>query len=430
MARAETRTLLPLDRFAQILGIPPLHFCQVTDPAMPDTVCSSVYKQFAWQEHDAVSREDIAQAIQEAERRMGDYLQYDLLPKWNVDERMPTVRPGIPGSWNITGRDVQGQRQSVQLRRGQFISGGIEAKTLIDADATVTYTDEDGDGYFETATIAVATTVTEPSEIAIYYPVAATIGGSAVYLPGGAASSAWEVRPLRSVVISAGTVTVKMWRHQLVIPVLLEALSPEAVDGQDADNFLPVVGVYRHWNDPQQQAELMWSPPSWGGGDCCSGCVTCTAAVQDGCLLGRDYRLGIVHYSPATWDADEDAFTSGESWCMARQPDRLRLWYYAGLQDKDRLYPTLQMDPSYERAVAYFAVTLLDRTICGCSNVEMIVKHWRTELNLNESDGVGSSSYQIGKQVLDNPFGQTRGAVFAWTKVASEGQKLGKAALL
>lgn len=429
MAIGTPRTLLSLDRFAAILGLNPLHFNQVTDDAIPNTVCSGVMKQYAWQHADAVARDDIAQAISEAESTIRDYVGYALMPDWVVDQRIPTLAPSMPELFNFS-HDVRGFRQSVQLPQGaHFISGGIEAKDLIDADAAVVYTDEDGDGYAETATV----TVTIPATGAAHTTLPAEI---AVYYPGVDADGIWEVRPLRSVVITGATAVIRMWRQQLVVPELLEALQPEAVDGGNDANFLDEVEVRRHWNNPAQQAELMWSPTAWwwgtsgcGCGDAIDTCVACTAGVQDGCLLAKDYRLGIVHYQPATWDATEERYTAAYMG-GGRNPDRLRLWYYAGYQDTKLRYPTLQMDPAWERAVAYYAVTLLDRMICACSNVEMIVKHWRTEMNLNESFTEGSTSYQLGRGVLDNPFGQTRGAVFAWKRANLETRKIGRAAIL
>ena len=45
---------------------------------------------------------------------------------------------------------------SVGPLSGHFISGGIEAKDLIEAGATVAYTDEDGDGLFDQRDIVAA----------------------------------------------------------------------------------------------------------------------------------------------------------------------------------------------------------------------------------------------------------------------------------
>lgn len=419
MARASTPTLLPLDRWAQVLGHDPLSFNQVITAAKPQTICAAPWKQYAWQESGQVSREDVAAVIAEAERMIAAQVGYSLLPTWEVDERRQTVQPGIAGLLNLSGRNLAGFRNIIQLDRGHYLSGGIEAKTLIDGSAAIVYSDGDGDGYEETATIAVNTAVTDPCEIAVYYP-------------GESGADAWEVRPLRSVAIAGGVATIRVWRHQLVLPELMEALVPEAVDGDNDANFLSAVDVYRHWNDPQQQVQFLWSPLPYFGGCSCgdSACASCTAYSQYGCLLAQNERLGIVHYGPAAWDAATSSFLS-RSYSVPRQPDRVRLWYYAGYQDTRRDCPRLEMEPTFERAVAYLSLALLDRELCGCNNLEALAAHYREDLALSASTPAESRSYSLGtRALLDNPFGTTRGAIYAWQRTNAEGRTLGRAAAL
>lgn len=414
MARAETRTLLPLDRWAQILSVNPLHFNQIISAAMPHTTCASVFFQNEWQMSDAVSRESIAHAIQEAENMLMDELQFTLLPTWQADERVNTVPSAFVGLYNTWARDSNGMRLAVQTRFGHFLSGGIEAKTLIAAEAAIVYSDEDGDGYDETATAIVATTVTEPCEIAVYYP-------------GEAGASAWEIRPLKSVSIAGGVATIVMYRHQLVLPELLDAFAPTAVDGDVDANFLEEVDVYRHWNDPQQQVQLMWSNGLGLCGCAEDDCTECNVATQFGCLAATNYRLGTVSYQPAAWDTDH--FDSA-AWSVGRNADRLRLWYYAGYRDMSRRCPDIEMSREFERAVAYLSLTFLERGICGCQNLESITRHWREDLSVNTSSGSGSLSYQLSQQALTNPFGTTRGALFAWQRATRGDKRIGHAVKL
>ena len=245
MARAETVTLLSLDRFAQVIGMNPLHFCQVTSAALGESTCAKVIPQYDWQWNDSTSREGIARAIAEAESRIARLAGYWPLPRWTVDERRLTTQPAFRELYNTSWADVRGAPQFVQTEFGQFISGGVEAKTLISAGAAVVYTDADSDGYPETATIAVATTVTDPAELSVFFP-------------GVCGSSVWEVRPLKRVTSAGGVATIVCRREQLVKPELLESLDPSPVDGDDNANFLTTVDVYRHWNDPQQQVMMLW----------------------------------------------------------------------------------------------------------------------------------------------------------------------------
>src|SRR5688500_4005416 len=91
MAVAKTRTLLPLDTFARIAGINPIHFNQVQiEEVAPDdnseTGCGDTILQYSWQLADKVGREEIAQAIADAESQLADNLGYLLCPDWIVDE--------------------------------------------------------------------------------------------------------------------------------------------------------------------------------------------------------------------------------------------------------------------------------------------------------------------------------------------------------
>ena len=428
MARAQTVTKLPMDRWARILGFDPRHFNQVEVSQLPihtPASCNTVIAQWSWQSSDKIAREDIAQAIQQAEWDIEDYLNFNLLPTWIVDERRHMTQPGIPYVLNIGARDARGFAQSLGPLSGHFISGGIEAKDLIEASSPVVYTDQDGDGYRETATITAATTVTDPEQIAVYYP-------------GEGARDEWEVRPLdnprthrRDVSISAGVVTIVLATEQLVDPDLLDALAVASVDGSDILNFLATVDVYRHYNDPQQQATLLWNPH---GGFCgCSdgSCPACQHSTQAACLLASNFENGIVRFSPALFNATTGEFTA-QSFAVGRMPDNIRLWYRAGFQDKSdrRVAPLIEMDDQMARAVTFLSIKYITRPFCGCENIVNLTKHLAEDLSINLSTEPKTTSYQLSDRILDIPFGQTRGAIQAWQIVNAGERRIGRAVAL
>lgn len=422
MSRATQRTKLPLDTWAFILGINPLHFNQVTSAFMPQHLCSNVWKQFAWQESGQVGREDVAFAIFQAENDLEQYLQYPLLPVWIDDERANVVQPGIPEVLNITLTDRSNYPLNVITKWKHFVSGGIEAKDLIEAGAAVVFSDQDGDGYAETATVSVATSVTDPEEIAVYFP-------------GEGANDSWEIRPLndplthrRSVTISGGTATIVFARHQLVDPDLQAAFNPGPVNGDNAANFLATVDVYHHYNDPQTQATLMWAPRP---GLCNCGstdCQICAFQVQTACLLAADQRNGIVRFTPGTWNADTAQFDFASP-SIGRSPDILRLFYRAGFRSTftNVLAPTLEMDQGLARAVAYLSLRYLSRPVCGCDNVRELHRRMTEDLASNRADASSSISYQLSDAQIANPFGTERGAILAWQTVRQGDRTVGKA---
>ena len=420
MARANTKTKLSLDRWAQLMGLSPLHFNQVRFNEPDNAICSDVYFQYNWQNSDHVSREQIAQIIAEVEQEIEEWLGYHLAPEWEVDEWRPSYRPNSPEYVNFNGGDVRGYRQTVRANWGYFISGGILAKTLVDAGVAIVYTDQDGDGYKETATVTVATTVLDKNEIATFYP-------------DKDGDDAWEIQ-LTSVSIAAGTATIVFRREQAVIASKLEAYDiegQEAIGTVDAD-FLTTVDIYRRYNDPQSQASFLWEPLSSSICATCNGdgCATCAYSAQTGCLILRgDPRQSIVGYWPALWNTTTLDFDT-EPWAVGRLPDIVRLYYYSGWRDKNSSYVS-RLAPEWERVVAYMAAARLPRPPCDCSADTW--RYWREDFNLASGDENGPATYQplIGvANPLNNPFGSRRGELQAWRKISSLGLMIGKAVVL
>lgn len=414
MARASTSTQLTLDRWAQILGISPIHFNQVyVDPI---TLCGQPWFQYAWQAQDRISREDVATAIAQAEADIERVLGHRLIPTWEVDEWVPTVPPFRPELFNLTSHDLRGFDQSAFMTQKHFISGGIRSQELIEADAAVVYSDEDGDGYDETATITVAVTTSNVCEIAIYFSVPALVAE--------AGDERWRIRPA-NVSIAAGTATITVRREQLVDPVNWEKVAgdQDALDGNVNGNFVTSVDVYRVYHDPQQQVTLLWEPFGTACGNCTgTGCAACAYTVQTGCLLVRgNPKNSIIVYHPATWDSDNLEFTT-DALSVARQPDLLRVWYYAGLRDKRLSCPTLEMSQEWAYTVAVYSVSLLERPICNCDNAREFVARWQIDLAKQTPE----ASYKIDPRDLGNPFGTKAGAVYAWNRVkeASVGEAI------
>lgn len=417
MAFASTRTHLSLDRWAALIGINPAHLNSVIPAGRHPTVCEQPWMQFAYQAVDRVGREEVAMAIAQAESDIEHHLGYRLLPSWEVDEWHGTMRPYQREMYNLNGADIRGQAQLVKTKWGHVISGGIRSKELIANRPIVagSFTDTDGDGYKETVTVT-ATVVAgqSPCEVCVYYPAKS-------------ADDRWEVRPI-NVSVAGTSATITFRREQIVKEELLVDLVPPADDSHlrgvaDEDtSFLASVDVYRVYNDPQSQVTFLWEPMAGGCSCNGSGCGACAYSSGTGCLMIRDDpRLGLVSYHPAVWNGTTLEFDA-EAWCRAA-PDITRLYYYAGLRDKTLDCPTRQMDPEWERIVAYYAAALLDRPICECNSVHSWVAHWQYDFAISGAD---EQANQIPASVLDNPLGTTRGAVFAWRRILREGQAVGK----
>lgn len=411
MARASIKTLLPLDRFAAIVGMNPLHFNGVEDQTLapggkqelaPHNTCDDLLVQYPYQAADCVAREEIARAIADAETQITSWLGYSPAPAWVVDERVMLTRPFNPTFLNYSGRDVRNFWQQVKLGQGYVISGGVEAWSLIQSGVVVVYTDVDGDGYDEVATMAVPTSITDANEISVHYPGKVAAG-----------DYTYEVRPI-TVRIAAGTATITCRREQLVGVEFIDRLVVGTADGQDNNDFLATVDVYRHYNDASQQAHLLWLQ-SWCN---CSnaGCSQCEGVSQTACLMPTDERNGLVTPQPGTWDGTSVFTSSYLSEC--RMADKMRVWYRAGWRNQSLPMPNVQMDPDWERAVAYFALGLLDRPLCLCENLRAYTAYWTEDLASASSSAAGSMTTRVSNMLLDNPLGTTRGAIFAWRRIS------------
>lgn len=392
MATALTKTQLPLDTFAYHAQINPLHFNQVQlNNVLVSKLCGLPILQYDWQLAQRIGREAIAQAVADAESKIEHELGFKLTAQWIAGEQHSisyNQHPLIRADWK------------------HVRYGGIEAWSLIDATVAVTYSDEDSDNYFETATMTVTTTVTDPEEIAVFYP------GVDV---DDIDEEGWEVRPIK-VKITAGVATITCRREQLVKKSLLtEMFDPRAVEGDTAGNFLTEVSVFRHYNDPSQQFQFI------SDGTCCTSCQACGYSIQTGCLSVRDARTGMLLATAGDWNAETSTFTLACN-CFG-YPFKGKLYYRAGLGFKDY---KLRMPPHWERAVTYYALTLLDRPLCECNSLAAFADVWRTDLALRSSSGAQSQSFSIGNRVVNCPLGTTRGALHAWDLIQKE--RVGEAA--
>lgn len=409
MARASVRTMLPLDEYARIMGISPLHFNQVELPDIhPASTCSYPTLQYSWQNADKTGREELAEAIAEAETRISDLLGFKPVPQWEADERLVAIGPTLLG----------------RPKWGYFIAGGQRAQVVIEAGAAVVYTDvmPTGDGYDETATITVSATVgtdtlTDTEAVAVFYP-------------GEGGAEDWEIRP-RHVVLSGGNIIITVRREQLVKPEFMEAFGARGVDGTDDANFLDEVDVYWRFHDVSVQAQLLWDGPTCGACEG-NGCDACSVHLQTACLRALDYRNSLVRIAPATYDADTGLYNAAYL-SSPRLPVQARLWYLAGWRNHGggsggsvggvgggtANEPNVNMDPKWARAIAQYATALLDRPLCSCHGLAAMSQHYREDLALHVGTNASSSSYRLGR-IIDNPLGTQRGALNAWRLLKDE----------
>jgi hypothetical protein len=397
-----------------------------------------------WQFKDRVSRESLAYAIFQAEQDIAESLGYWPAATWTVEEVRQYPTHHRPDVVQYGMMDARGYPKAIKTDRGRVIAPGQRALTLIGTPITtgigagLVYSDSDADGVIDTATVTIATTLTDAREVKVYFA-------------GHAGLPEWEIRLPRSKTIAGGNFVATFWPWQLIDPDLWDALATTAeaapIDWNENhvggappatiyDNLVTSVDVYREYNDETAvSATLYWEPPAGAspfGGVCCStcggaGCAACTLTTQDGCIHVRDAEVGLVVPQAASYDAVDGAWEAATQ-TVCRDPDYIKIWYYSGLIDQ-RYLSSQSYDPlpqTWAEAIAYLAMARLNRPLCSCDRVEDQFKDLQTDLSL-----VGAPlGYNVGLDVLSNPFGTRKGAILCWQRVMKLAKRIGKVAVI
>lgn len=416
MSRADTPTLLSLDRYARIMGINPVHFNGAVGTATIFPLrggCSDVWFQRSYQASDRVSREDLAAAIASAEEDIATYLGYWPAPVWISREMHPYPRHHRPDIFD-RGLNTRGDAKSVQLRWGRFLAAGRRHAGFVGqatvAGMTLVWSDPDGDMFDERATITLPTTLTSLSrqQIKVYFD--------------GHSTPEWEVRPPRSVAIAAGVLTIEFDFWQLIDPALQDfypVASPAALDIDVATNYVDVLDVYREYTDfSQHSAEFYWEPRTevWSCQSCAgAGCSACQTTVQCGCLHVRDVPLGIAVPVPAVWDPAAGSYTA-TAYTLCYPPDQVKVWYQAGDMSEGFL-SSRDLDPlgrGWAEMIAYMATARLERKFCSCGNLSALQGELRVDMARSDREG---PSFFLSDAESENPFGTHKGEILAWRRL-------------
>lgn len=414
-----TRTWLSLSRYARILGINPVHFWGATGQTVwpfSGNACSNIWPRHSWQNGDQVSREDLAFAIKQAEDEISAFVGYPLAPTWisNATHRYPQYHRS---DWyGVGGYNNRGQRKSVKVKDGKLIMAGRRATTSVGTATTtggsLAYTDEDGDGFVETATITLPTSLTNECEMKAYFS-------------GTSAAPEWEIRWPRSITISGGNVVLVFDAWLFIDPALQSAYPTddgfEAIDISTVGNYVSEVDIYREYTDNTAvSSRFFWEPANGqivvGCSQCgTTGCTECSYTTQDGCLLIRDVENGFVVPSPATYNSTTEQWDSN-AYSVCRDPDRILAWYQAGDMDEAFLRGD-SCDPLsdfFARVIAWVATARLERPFCQCGNVTALAESWREDLSFQGAD----SAYLLDFNILDAPFGTRRSELMAYKSLS------------
>lgn len=418
MSRASTPTLLSLDRWAKLIGLNPVHFAGAAGSTYwPDVgKCDDIWPQHPWQhERDYVSKEELAVAIGDAEAEIKEILGFSPAPAWETQEVHYFDAPvdhGVRYTPHFTLHNT-----AVKTEWGYVISAGERLVTEVELAAAVVYSDPDGDGWDELATVTVATTVTNKQQIKLYFA-------------GKSGEPEWEIRPLKNIVISAGVATITLDSWLLIDPDLWEAMptatswaSDAAIDPESAGNYVTTVDVYQETTDvTSASAEFLWEKHGYNriGVVCpaCSGagCEVCSLSTQDGCLSVRDAKAGLVTPFPATYDSSNAVWVKS-AFTECRQPDQVKVSYNAGAMDNKYIAGTSlePMSDWFAQAIVWLSTARLERSICACQGVQQYIKELQRDMTKSTRE-----AFFIRYESMDmfhSPFGTRVGEVRAWNRI-------------
>lgn len=385
MAWADTVTLLPLDTWAKIMGIDPWEFNGFVSPRTSRAECKDTWRQYEWQK-DTLSREEVARTIEAAESAIAEQVNTWPAPHYVSNEAVVYPRPSKSQYFGYAGTP-RGQYKPVRLRYAKTQGGGILARTLLDIDAAVTYSDPDSDGVNSVATITVATTITDSAEIGVYFQASDRIGE--------ALTEKWRIRPI-TVTFSGGTATIKAHPSQFATPDELVDVNFTPLDPAIAGNYVTQVEVYRVYrDDTATSATPNQGTAEWEQWPC--NTTPCAVDYIAVCLGARSPDNAIVMVG----------FEAGTCWPQNREPDRLHVNYLAG-------YPLVdgKMQDSLARMTAQLATAWLTQESCACDRSSRIIRHWRLLPSTDDKD----SRPITAEEINENPWGPRRGAYFAWRK--------------
>ncbi len=417
---SQVAPLMSLEEFRLQLHYNPWHFWGWMNETVPvESACNTIVKEYAYQTQNAVGRNEIRQALIESESRLRDYLGYSIAPRFIVDEIQDYPRFYDKNLWATFPVDGSGHWKSVTLKEGYVKAVGIEKLTLL-ATPMVAYTDADGDGLNETFTLTLATTITDPSQIAVYFAVGDRLNNEA-------AGDRWHVQPV-TVTIASGTCTIRGKAWMLAKPILYEPYNFTSLDPSNASNFVATLEVYQRVCDPTgttvdtAQGKFIWQTlpyVSWWGlmsvQSLTNGSTDPAAQAYSVARVGinGNGKLGIVIPGEAIYDATTGFWnTTVPPWSngLLRPPDKVMIRYEAG-------YPLNgqgQIDSKFQTADFRLACAQLDNRISACDESMRELFRWQREMSQVADK---TEMYRVANQDLTCPFGTRRGAIDAWNQV-------------
>jgi hypothetical protein len=343
MARSDVEHFAMLNRWPVVMQENPWHFNQLAGANAPlSEPCDEVYIQ--------QNRDDIADGLNLAVEMVSEELGFYPRPVWLTDRLK--LGHGYPMEW-----------QQLKTRWGYIEEFSIKTSTLIEAGVAVVYSDADGDGINDTATVSVATAIAA-DEIRIYFQVAD--GASE------AGSDDWEIEPV-TITSDGVTATIVGPAYLFTDPNTVWANPKEnpnyntklPFNSADAANFVTKVDVYRVYGNTTGAVKLLTDP-----------ILDCSVANSGD--VAQNAVARITNAKLGLFEVRLDNCVSLTNCVYA--PTEVYVSYKAGYPLRNGL-----MDRTLERAITRIANTQIPYKPCtDCS--ERTVSMWRLDTKYIENE--------------------------------------------
>lgn len=394
--------MVTLQSWLQYMDMHPWHSYQLSNQLIPlDSRCSNLVYEYAWQGQERAGRQDIRTAITTAEDLFAKYAHYYPAPRFS-ESTLKWQQMGDYRLTNFSSANPRGKFLGYQLPVGHIKALGYEEKTLT-TNVNLTYSDEDSDGLFETATATFTKANTQSDELYFEF-----VASDYIY-----PYSNHQIIP-RSVVKAGNNFTVKFDTPALVKPINYTApkpltLDPSVLPPTATTPFASQLQVSKLWCNPDgttldtAQAVLIWetapypeyaipwfntTTPDPSG---------LTYAIARGNI--RDARQGIVYVGESIYDSNTGTWTGLVDFNKCRPPDRVKFRYQSGISDA-----------MTDVVIARLAAAELARPICACNATNKQLMEWQVDL---ARLGATDETYALPNDST-NPFGTRRGHLQAW----------------
>lgn len=348
--------------WSTLIGFNPYYVAQVGTPAnlLANDVgqCENVFFQTAAQRNDHLSREDIAQALLDAEQTLAEKALTYAAPTF---EAYPVSYPR-PSRLDYTQlwSGSTGRLKPVAYKYGNIITMGLPVDTLLQANVAITPADPYSDGFDTTFTATVAVAAgTLASELRVTFSAGDT--------PSDLQTEDMRIYPL-TITISGLVATIQGYMTQVILVENYRKRVPVALDATDAAIYATTIDVYRRTYDLNQSGTLYW--------DNMDGCPEppCTYSLSNACFYATDPPLGYVTPVPGSFDSVTDEYERVYSghW---RAPDRVSMNVTSGIPRASNG----QVAKPWQAMIAYLATAMLpQQKSCGCDQADTILYFYRS----------------------------------------------------